>query len=1198
MEGKMFKSRNSDLASESVVSALNGLRRFPRAISFLMLGIFVTAALLSGQIVLGQTIGTGSIQGTVLDASGAVLPDVTVTVVDPATGYTVTQHTSAAGFYVLSSLPPAHYTVTVSAAGFATLVQKDVAVDALAVVGLNRSLKVGTTDQQVVVSALPPQLEITNGSLEVTIPNSTYSALPLAMNGGPKSPMGFVTLLPGTAPGPFGINNLNGGPGQSSFVYINGMAVVTSELQGDARNINTETSTEVVDQFQAITSGVPAYYAGQGVTNFILKSGTNNFHGDVYENIRNTVFDAAGYFSKKTPVERQNEFGASLGGPILKNRLFFFGNYDGWRYSAGSNPGLYSIPTKAEQNGDFSALSVPIYDPATTVCTSGVCTRQPFPNNVIPASRISSVSQSLQSYLPATINGSLQNNYSGALTAGTQQNTFLVKGDLAVTKNNHLYSITQYGNNTPTGLGFNGGPQLPLPYTSSRFGATKVILEQIGDTDVITQNLVNIFGYQINRFVTPFTNPTTAKNYAGKAGLTGLPPGEASENFPPVQFAGPNSPTSWALFNNVGSFAQIATTNTIQDNLQWLHGRHSVTVGAQVMIEAENESFPSVVNNLNFSNNETAGFDSAGTLLTSTGNSYASYLLGVVDAASLTDYAVEETGARYKDYAFYAQDDWKVTPQLTVNIGLRYEIPKPFIEQHNRTSWINLDLPNPEVGNHPGILQFAGSGPDSCHCRTQVKTHYLTLGPRVGFAYSPTNKDVIRGSYSIIHFNAGALGGNDQSRGTGVLGYSANPILNSPDGGVTPAFNWSNGFPAYQLPPFFDPTLGTGFNTTTGPTGGGTQYNRPDTAGRAPYTENYNLTFERQLTPATVWSLSYSGSVSRFLPTRGSGDPADELNPKYFKLGNLLVQPYSPATLAQAQAIIPGIQVPYPNFDGSIGQMLRPYPQYSSIQDNWADFGSSNYNSLQTFVQHTMSNGLYFLVSYTWSKEMDNTGGNAFFGANFRPRSAYNLEREYSVGTIDRTHSLSASEVYTLPFGRGHSIGGEGRLMDTLVGGWQLSGIETYVSGTPLGPIRSSASCSPAINAYTGGCYADYNPSFTGSARINGSYGNGQPRGPNPPSYINAKAFQNTAPYTQGNTTREASYRLRNPWSLDETVSLGKNFPIVGDVTARFQADAFNVFNRTVFGGIPLDLSSSNFGTVTGQANGPRKLQFEVYIRF
>lgn len=399
---------------------------------------------------------------------------------------------------------------------------------------------------------------------------------------------------------------------------------------------------------------------------------------------------------------------------------------------------------------------------------------------------------------------------------------------------------------------------------------------------------------------------------------------------------------------------------------------------------------------------------------------------------------------------------------------------------------------------------------------------------------------------------------------------------------------------AYAHPPFIDPTLNTGYNTTAGPNGGAVTYNRPNTGGRPPYTQNWNLTLEQQITPTTVWSLSYSASAGRFLPLgNGFGIYSDQIEPQYLALGGLLQQAATPASLAAAQKIIPGIKLPYSNFSGSIGQAVRPYPQYSSISDPYADFGSSRYNSLQTYVQKRMSQGLYFLFSYTWSKLIDNSGASVWtysaFGAS-NARSAYNINAERSVDAHDVPQVISFTYVYALPFGKGHAIGGDNRWVDRTIGGWQLAGIMSYSSGAPLGTITGVC-----LVPYTGGCYANYNPGFHGSPRINGTYGS---QGKTPVPYVNINAFEVAPSFTFGDTPRTMAYGLRGPWNLNEDVSLSKTFPLPKRLTLKLQADAFNVFNRTVFGGIPTDISSANFGTVTGQTNDPRKLQFEGYITF
>jgi len=526
--------------------------------------------LINTAMLFAQVAGSGTIQGTILDPTGAVIPGASITATNPQTGAKITRTSTDAGFYVLSPLSPAEYTVTVTAKGFRTTVQDHVLVDAMSVVGLNVTMTVGSTNQEVTVSAAPPTMDTENGTLGTTINNDAYTSLPLAMSGGPKSPEGFIYLLPGVANGSGFVGNVNGGEAFSKEIYVNGLPLTTSELQGDYRNITTMTSVEVVDQFQILTSGAPAYYDGQGTENFVFKSGTNKFHGDGYEFVRNQAFDSRGFFSPSVPIEKQNEFGGTFGGPIKKNKIFFFGNYDGFRFVSSSSPSADSVPTKAEQQGDFSALPVAIYDPATTVCNPGVpCTRTAFTGNIIPTTRFSSVSKNLAAPLSSIplLNQNLQNNYLGDYASFSLQNDETVKGDFNVSDKTRFFLLYQHGKSgNPNSIGGNQFT-MPLPYASGRFGTTETYLSQANVSTTISPTLVNVFAGSWNRFITPYINATTGQGWGSKAGLTGLP-GAAEDVFPEVDFGGPNSPTSWAIGLNSTTFIEYAETYTVQDNLQ------------------------------------------------------------------------------------------------------------------------------------------------------------------------------------------------------------------------------------------------------------------------------------------------------------------------------------------------------------------------------------------------------------------------------------------------------------------------------------------------------------------------------------------------------------------------------------------------------------------------------------------------------
>jgi len=1193
--GANFQGENMSKGQKLILeSSSRNPKRIRRALSALSFAAILTV-LFPASLLQAQVAGTGTIQGTIQDSSGAFVSGATVTASNAATGLKLSQKTSDAGTYAIAALPAGEYTVDVRAPGFAPIVQQHVIVDALSQVGLNFSLQVGSSVQQIVVSVSPSEIQTENGTVQTTIPNSTYSALPIAMQGARKDPLGFLNLVPGvTHDSIWASPVMNGGMQQSSMLYVNGLLYANSEFQTGIENVAT-ISTEDIDQFQVLTSGVPAYYDGQGVVNLVLKSGTNHIHGSVYENIRNTAFDAKGFFlgpNSKTPVEHQNEYGFTIGGPVLHDRFFYFGSYDGFKINQGSSPVFATVPTVAERAGDFSLVPGVIYDPQ-----SGL----PFPGNIIPTNRISNAAKVLESYLPAPQNSALSNNYFNSFINGDKTHAYLARVDADLTNKNRATFLFQKSKNQQLSL----GAILPLPYSSARSVQGGSYAGQISDTHVITPNLLNIFGVQFLRNEGVVTNLTINGNYPAKAGISGLPPGQPSTAFPGIVFTGgSDAPTPWAESNASTAFLEVPQSETIQDNIHWTHGKHSMTFGGQIIFEQEALAIPSLLNGFYFTNAETQGYR-GGNAIPGTGNAYASYLLGLVDSASAQDTAVQETGGRWRNYSLYAQDDWKVTPKLTVNFGLRYTVPKPFVEQFDRTSWLDPTLANSVANGAPGAVVFAGNGPASCHCRTNIKTHYLTFGPRFGFAYALNSRTVVRSSFSMVHFNGAALGGIGEQQGSGTLGYSTSPSFSSPNGGQTPAFILDNGFPAYQRPPFFQSTLSAGF-TTTVPQGSGVTYDRPATSGRSPYTEEWNLYVERELPASMVLSLGYDGTSSHFNGVQGGvGIYSNAINPKYLALGNLLGQLESPSTLAQARAQFPGITLPFSNFSGSIGQMLRPFAQYDGSggswmgSDPWANFGTTSYNALQASLSRRMTKGLYFLAAYTWSKTFDEGGESIQFGGQ-AARSPYNLAAERSVSLIDQPQLLSVNEVYALPFGKGHILGGDNRVVNAIAGGWQISGIEQYNAGTPIGTIYGT--CNSLANQYAGGkafffastsCYADYAPGFSGSARL-GNIGSGDPR---TTPYFNVNAFQNAADFTFGNTPRTLP-SLRNQWWKNESLSVARTFQITENVSFQFKADAFNVFNRTVFGGVNTNINSSSFGRVSSQSNVPRELQLEGYVRF
>jgi Carboxypeptidase regulatory-like domain len=1167
--------------------------RSDQKISFLYFAALFLTALSS----FAQIGGSGAIQGIISDPSGAAVPGATVVATNVATGVKTTRETTQSGYYVISPLPAGEYTVTVTSPGFEQTVQQHVTVDALAQVGLNLTLQIGGSTQQVTVTGAPPALNTSDASMGQTMRNEIYGSLPLQMGNAPRDPTAFTQLLPGVSTSSATGNtagNVLGGQEHSAEIYIEGLPTTNPSAEGESRTLGLGVSVEAVDQFQLETAGTSVMYQGQGASNYVLKSGGNTFHGAAYEYFRNTALDARGFFAPVTPTEHQNEFGFSISGPIKRNRLFFFANYDGYRFTQLTQSSYMTLPTAAERSGDFSALlpSIRIYDPNS--CTPvGSCTnRTPFPGNIIPASRISPVSQSFQSYLPATTNNALQLNYLRASPVGYHDNSTTDKVDYTANEKNTFFVLFSHGHRSQT-TPYRGN-FLPLPYGNTRLVDEYPTTALAKWTYVATPNVVNQISYGLSRFDVPQTSPTISGNYPEKAGLTGLPPGQAGNDFPTISFSGPQSPDAWRGTNSQ-IFNDTQNTFTLQDNLQWTRGKHSLTFGGQVMWLQANErqyTYGSIAT-WTFTNNQTAGFSPTGALLTTQGNAYASYLLGAVGSNTITQTSVIATGGRYKDYSWWIQDNFKVTPRLTLNIGLRHDIWTPYQEVNNRQSFFNPDIPNPLVGNAPGVLQFSGYGPNTCNCTTPVNTVFTNFGPRAGLAWSITGRTVIRAGYSIMYTHRGGVGGRGGGRtGLDLIGYIANPSFTGANT-YSPAYDWNKGVPGYTPPPFIDPTYGTGWYT--GKLNASTlNYGDPVIGGQPPRYQNWNFAVEQSVGSNLMLGAAYVGSNGHYLGGGGRGIYSDQIDPKYLALGSLLQQQVNPDLLARANAIVPGIRLPYPNFAGPLSQMLRPWPQYQGITDLYGDVGNSNYNSVQFYATQRMAHGLTFNVNFTYAKAFDDTASNMVTGQNPSSlQTAYNWKIEKALTQIP-PRTLNVILTYQLPLGKGRAFMNNGGLISKIVGGWQVSGIGTYRSGIPIGTIMTSSCLVP--NA--GGCYANYNPNFNGPVRINGGWGSGNLLGANTATFLDSTAFASPPSYTYGNTPRVGAYGITNPSNYGVDVNLRREFSFREHLKFALQGDAFNVFNLVTWTPPATNISSSSFGKITSQANQPRVLQIGARITF
>ncbi len=531
-----------------------------------------------------------------------------------------------------------------------------------------------------------------------------------------------------------------------------------------------------------------------------------------------------------------------------------------------------------------------------------------------------------------------------------------------------------------------------------------------------------------------------------------------------------------------------------------------------------------------------------------------------------------------RDAAWWVQDSIKASKNLTINLGVRHEIDTPWVEAVDRMSWLNPATPNPAIGGFPGVLLFAGNGPNSCHCRNNMAVYYRNFQPRVGLAFAVNSKTVIRAGYILNSTRTGALGGTVK-QGSGYLGYTANPVISTLDGGSTPAFYWQNGFPAYQHAPIFDPTLNTGFYTGT-PQGGSITYGDPILGPRPPRFSNWNVSIQREILPALVLDVAYAASEGHHLNGGAIGIWSDLIQPQYLALGNLLNAPATAANVASARAILPGIALPYANFAGTINQMLRPFPQYSSISNAWTNLGNANYQSLQVVMRKTFSHGLTANINYTWAKALDDL-------------STFSGYVKAKAQNTNPASVINALVVYQLPFGKGQPWLKSGRVVTALVSGWQVSGITTWRSGVGLGSYAASCTLPNA-----GSCWASYAPGFSGPVQT-APYGSGNLIGGTTTSYLNVAAFQNPAPYAFGNTQRNLAYGLRGPTFFNQNLSVHREFTLHEKLKLTMLADSLNAFNSVSFAAPSANVSTpSSFGKITSQANGPRALQFAARLSF
>lgn len=1115
-------------------------------------------------VLYAQSTNSGDIRGTVTDNSGAVIPDATVTVKNVSTGVSGTYTTNGAGVFDTSSIVAGSYEVTFTREGFDTLVRGPITVE-VGFTTLNAQLKVGTVSQKVVVTTNVPLLQTESGTQQTTLNAKAMDQLPQT---GGADWENFMILLPGATGTPNGSQG-SSNPGQEVSVngnlpYSNILADGASTTLSHSQNANPAIF-ETVAELQVSTSSFSAQYGIGGIVfNQISKGGTNHFHGSGYDYFQNNAFNANsfGFVSQPTvPVLRYNNFGANIGGPILKDKMFFFFDYDQIVDHGSASNSTNSIPTTAVMSGDFTG-QYPIFDPTTQTIAydshgNPYPVRQSFQqeygSNAIPSSMIDSVAQKFQQWYPTPSNhiaggkfvpgsvggeGELQNNFYSSLPQSTPYRRYFGRFDYQITPNNRL-SMSDTQSDTPV--------IYPSSVTACPIGCQSGDVDnnnaQVSDVWNISPTTINEarmgYTWQGNFFADLALN----KGYGAQVGWKFA----KADDFPAVQFTR-NYPYAWINPSSNAVYKEHVFDPS--DVVTMIRGKHILHFGGEMLIYRDDSTAWGNTNagTLQFSGAYTEQWTvdpvtGVASPNSNTGLEYADFLLGTANSWSAA--VSPEYGARFKSPQMFIQDDYKVTPNLTVNLGVRYQINHGWTAVRGNASSFDPTLTNPATGTK-GAYWY---GTTKANGRSALMADvYSTVLPRFGFSWLARPNTTVRGGIGLYSYNWSLdnYGGDNRTYGFGaVLASSGN--ASDQTNGITPITQLDGPGTFYgtntPLPYSQGSTDPSAFN---GQSVGYIQNHIP-----VPKIWQWNLQVQRELGTNLVTELAYVGSHGYNLAF-----PTD-LN-----------------------------QVPENRLSSNDTQ-YRPYPQYSGIAGS-TNNAISNYNSLQAEVQKRMSSGVTYDFSYVWSHFLDDQDSSGW-GSRGGPQDfqiANNPSANYSNSNFDVRNAFKGFVVYELPFGKGMRWLSNNSWLNEAVGGWQVSGTLVLMSGNPFTVYGTQNTFAQA-----GTQFPNWNPGVSWkpqhrSARCEAGSGPGLGC---VNEWYNPAAFTQPAAGTFGNVRRNSLY---GPGINQENLSAGKTFFLPWEgVQFQLRADATNVFNHASFGPPTGTLSGSSgagqpYSWYTTDANG------------
>jgi hypothetical protein len=1083
-------------------------------------------------------VGAGQVTGIVTDKAGATVPGATVTATRVDTGIARTTITSSGGVYTIAGLVPAQYRVDVELAGFRPIRRDGIGVETGHTVRLDFTLDVGAINEAVTVTGVTPTLRAT-ASLGQVVSQEKVEGLPL--NG--RSFITLAALVPAVALPPGSqLPRINGGRPRTNEYLFDGISV----LQPEPGQVAYFPVVDAIQEFKVETNSPPAEFGrfNGGVVNLTTRSGSNELHGTGFEFFRNEALNARNYFTpspQPKPEFRRNQFGGVLGGPLARERTFFFFDYQGQQQEIG-RPVISTVPTLLQRQGIFTetiGTSVPrIFDPGTTLPNgSGGFTRTQFQNNTIPLDHMDPVALSLLARYPLPTSSGTANNYQRTANEVDDQNQWDARVDhrIAAGRDQVFARLTNFRDHFV--------PVTPLPdgsgVTTGTLGPQDTVAWSFASNyqHVFTNSLLN----EVRVGDTRRRVERSAAQLATAAGDALHIPGIPST----AQF--PNTLPTFLIsgITQLGSPPNTASdfktdVTEVADSLTWIKGRHSIKAGLDWRWERLDViQPPSPTGSFTFNN---VGSNMPGT--SNTGTPLASFLLGQVQLFSI-DLQQQQIQERAHFQEYFVQDDWKASSRLTVTPGLRYTLNFPSTEINGQTGVFNLQQQ---------VLTYPGDQP----VRPLKKDNF---GPRLGVAYRLTDRTLLSSAYGLVWIEMAGITTPFTTPSFPFLQTVSQRALDT----INPAFVLKNGPSVAPLGTSPLAGLGQGVFSVDPTLGSG-------------YVQQWNASVQREIRPGMSFEAAYVGSKITHV-----GIPDTNLNQltvDQLALGNVLLQtvpnPYFGIIPRSSSLGDPTI---------SRAQLMKPYPEYTTVSLYRNNVGNTYYRGLTLKLDQRFSRGLSYIVSYTRSRLMDDASSvfdaSILTGpvANYPVADSYNrtLERDYSTGDIP--HVFVASGVWDVPFGQGraHQLHG---IAGVLGNDWGVSTVVTVQSGVPIAVTQTTNN-----NAFAG--FGTQRPNLVGDPQLPSDQRNKD-------HWFNTAAFQPAGPFVIGTASRNP---VRGPGYQNVDLAVNRRIPVSGRTTTEVRVEIFNLLNTTQLGAPNGVAGSAAFGTIITAAD-PRVVQLAVKVAF